>query len=164
MNKRQYTLWRHDFVTAYPNLSLSDLEQALDNKNLFSNIEEIDGCNEVLLYYENEINPKILQIGSDKNLDNKFNFFIDTRLPIYEVMELPIEKWKSQIKKVTNKKSIIVSNRVDVLENSKSGLKILFTNNMPFDEQIANKSIYTANTWQDIGEILNFYIKNRELI
>ena len=49
-------------------------------------------------------------------------------------MELPIEKWKSQIKKVTNKKSIIVSNRVDVLENSKSGLKILFTNNMPFDE------------------------------
>lgn len=163
-NQDYRDVYRYDFKDLFPECNDTIIDYIFSQEELFNSIKLFDGCEDVL---SNEnLNVKIISVGTTKNLDLKNiwlknNFNVKTQLIGFE--DKQTDKEKSVID-MSNQ--VFIDDRIAVLRNSNAKIKILYRNgtDVSWNHISPNEECYVVDTWEEIGEILNFYIKNGGII
>lgn len=163
-NQDYRDVYRYDFKDLFPECNDAIIEYIFSQEELFNSIKLFDGCVDIL---SNEnLNVKIISVGTMKNLDLKNiwlknNFNVKTQLIGFE--DKQTDKEKSVID-MSNQ--VFIDDRIAVLRNSNAKIKILYRNgtDVSWNHISPNEECYVVDTWEEIGEILNFYIKNGGII
>ena len=163
-NQDYRDVYRYDFKDLFPECTDEVIDYIFSSEELFNNIKLFEKCKDILS--DDNLNIKIISVGTIKNLDLKNywlknNFDFNAQLIGFE--DKQTDKEKSVID-MSNQ--VFIDDRIAVLRNSNAKIKILYRNgtDVSWNHISPNEEWYVVDTWDEIGEILNFYIKNGGII
>lgn len=157
-DKDENDLGAYGFSNLYPEINNGEVHEIFAEEEFYN--EDICWMNEA---------EEII-----KNISNKFDIFIVTSASgkNLEFKNKWISKHMPFVKKVyatgSNNKSVIdmsggiqVDDVYECLEKTNARIKLLYKNYNNFKwQRHSNEDVYNVNSWKEINEILNFYLRN----
>lgn len=160
-------LW--NFVDLYPNITLNDINEIFCSEDFFIDLEFHEGVIETLEKLKDNLNIHIATLGLDDNLDKKQIFLKNKIKEINYNFVGVLDKGKEELNDkscVDMSNSIFIDDRVTNLRNSNANIKILFKDYRHYywQEVEPNDNIYIVNSWEEIYDILKFFIEHKEML
>lgn len=151
-------LTRYNFTNLFPKIRHKDLMEYFESQEIFNNLEYMPGfldCIDTVLDYC----VTIVTSGTTKNLELKTKW-------LHKDFSFPIIQIDTDKKKCTDKSEvdmsdgIFIDDNIECLRSSNAKIKILIKNDMETDwNKTNNDEVYIVNTWKEIKDILDFYLK-----
>lgn len=166
-NWHESKLW--NFTDLYPEITVEDVNEIFCSEDFFVDLEPHKGVVETIEKLKDGLSLHIATIGLKENLNKKVEWikknFKDVEFEFTGILDdgVNIVYNKSSI---DMSGSIFIDDRIDNLRSSNAKLKILYKDyrNYSWQKTDCNEDIYIVNSWKEIYDILDFFIKHKEMI
>lgn len=160
-------LW--NFTDLYPEITVKDVNEIFRSDDFFVDLEPHKGVIETIESLKDKIDLHIATIGIKENLNKKVKWIKDNLKDIeFEFTGILDDDGDIIYDKssIDMSDSIFIDDRIDNLRSSNAKLKILYKDyrNYSWQETDCSDDIYIVNSWEEIYEILSFFIKHKEMI
>lgn len=147
----------YNFKNMYPEIEKEDILEIFAMEEFFdSKLKFMDGAFDVLNKYKEDITFCISTAATGKNLELKTKW-INNNIPFIKEIYSSTNNDKSNI---NMERSIQIDDVADCLKHTNAEIKILYKNFNNFKWQRHNNdNIYNINTWSEIDDILDFYLR-----
>ncbi len=160
LNKTEDDLKDYNYQSIYP-ITQKEKKQIFESKEFFNNLTFKTDVLEFINKFRKTCEIVICSVGTEENIQKKSDF-LHNYLPEISFFGLIDAKDKSAI---DMQRCIHIDDNPTNL-NTNAALKILYKDfyNYHWQENIQNTNYYVTNTWNEIDSILDFYIKNIDLM
>lgn len=157
VNKTKEELGSYSFKNMYPSITQEEIREIFHMDEFFDKeLKFLPNAIEVLERYQHGIDFYISTSASGRNLELK-KMWITNNIPFVK------EVFSSE---TNNKSNIDMNNSIQVddvyecLKYTNASIKLLLKSDNNFKWQRHNDStIYNINTWEELGNIFEFYLK-----
>lgn len=159
-------LKRYDYKDLFKNISTNDVIELFEDEEFFNNVETYDDVKDVLFQVGNNYNISIVTCGNKNNLALKNKWLSENFKGLYDNYYY-LNNIKLDKSSVNMKNGIHIDDHVDALRSSNAKIKILFKHDgieTNWNRHNPTEELYIVTSWRQISDILNFYIKQGEII
>lgn len=159
-------LKRYDYKDLFKNISTNDVIELFEDEEFFNNVETYDDVKDVLFQVGNNYNISIVTCGNKNNLALKNKWLSENFKGLYDNYYY-LNNVKLDKSGVNMKNGIHIDDHIDALRSSNAKIKILFKHDgieTNWNRHNPTEELYIVTSWRQISDILNFYIKQGEII
>lgn len=158
-----------NFTDLYPNITVDDINEIFCSDDFFVDLEPHKGVIETIDKLKDNLDIYIATIGLKENLNKKIKW-LNNNLNDISFNFIGVPDYNGYIindkSNIDMSGSIFIDDRLDNLKSSNARLKILYKDyrNYSWQKTNCNEEIYIVNTWDEIYDILDFFIKHNEML
>lgn len=163
-NEKLCDLKRYDFSDLFPEATSKDVCDLFNGNELFDNLEFIEDCHTKLYGIRKFIDVDVVSIGSEQNGKLKIEWARKNTTIVNNITIIDSERHNKSAVDMSD--GVFIDDHIECLRSSNAKIKILYRFNQDGDWNKYDNidKVYIVNTWDEIIEILKFYVENEEII
>lgn len=157
-------LKKYNFKDLFESLTDKEIQKFFSSDYLYKNITFLESCYDKLYSIRNYIDAHVVTICCNENIGYKTDW-ISENMPIVSKTTCVV-KGNNDKSSIDMSDGIFIDDHIECLRSSNAKIKILYKywQDTEWNEYDNLDEVYVVNSWDEITEILKFYIENGEVL
>lgn len=165
MTQKWEYIKRYDFKDLFPALTKEEFHKLFESGRLYHNVSFLTGAREVIYSIRRSFEIEIVSMGTNENKLLKDRWLALNFPAKYILTVLDYNSSYFDKSGVDMSDGIFIDDSSECLRSSNAKVKILLSNGLETEwNREENDDFYIVQNWNEIGDMLKFYIEKGEII
>lgn len=154
---------KYYYQDLFPNIPREEISNFFNSNYLFDNLYFLEDSYNILYKLKDMLSISIVTISGNKNAHKKKNWLLNNFNIPHKLFCIDNEKNDKSSVDMSN--AIFIDDNISCLRSSNAKIKILYRHGYDGDWNKYDNldEVYVVENWQEIFDIINFFIRNGEV-